>query len=232
MRTIADTQDDVALSYLEISQAAASEPICQERRPKPVRTIADTQDDVALSYLEISQAAASEPICQERKPKPVRTIADGEDDVALSYLENYFPAPSPAKVDRAPFPRRVAAGLFDLLAVALLSSPFVGVLELAGFNWSDLRIGSIMLTIVLAMMFLYLTASTALTGRTLGMRGASIKAVDVRTGFIPSGGQSAKRAAGYILSLATLGLGFAYALLDAHGRTACDLFSGTILVRE
>lgn len=180
----------------------------------------------------ISSATASEPVPQERKPRPVRTIADGQEDVALSYLENYFPAPSPSKADRAPLARRMGAGVFDLLAVALLSSPFAGVMELARFNWSDLRLYSLMIAIVLAMMFLYLTVSTALTGRTLGMKVASIKAVDVRTGLIPSGGQSARRAVGYILSLATLGLGFAYALLDAHGRTAYDLFSGTIVVRE
>lgn len=225
-RKLKDQSDDTPILGLVPRPSAPSTNPLVKRALRRIDRARQTDLDA------ISSAKASEPVPQERKPTPVRTIADGQEDVALSYLENYFPAASPSKADRAPLARRVGAGLFDLLAVALLSSPFAGMMELARFNSSDLRLDSLMIAIVLAMMFLYLTISTALTGRTLGMKVASIKVVDVRTGLIPSGGQSARRAVGYILSLATLGLGFAYALLDAHGRTAYDLFSGTIVVRE
>ena len=86
------------------------------------------------------------------------------------------------------------------------------------------------ITIVVA--FLYLTIVTALAGRTAGMKLFHIRAVDVRSGLMPSGSQSARRALGYIFSLVTAGLGIFYGLVDAEHRTAHDHFSGTIVVHD
>jgi uncharacterized RDD family membrane protein YckC len=86
--------------------------------------------------------------------------------------------------------------------------------------------------IVLVVMFLYLTASTALAGRTWGMSLLSLRAVDADTGLQPTTRQAIVRALLYMVSLAAFGLGVIYALLDAEGRTAHDYFSSTAVVQE
>jgi uncharacterized RDD family membrane protein YckC len=48
----------------------------------------------------------------------------------------------------------------------------------------------------------------------------------------PTTGQCIRRALGFILSLATLGLGLLYALFDAEGRAAHDHLSGTIVISD
>jgi uncharacterized RDD family membrane protein YckC len=64
------------------------------------------------------------------------------------------------------------------------------------------------------------------------MRMLSLRTIDLRTGMIPTGGQSIKRALGYIVALAILGLGVVYALIDPDGRTIYDRFSKTIVIRD
>ncbi len=64
------------------------------------------------------------------------------------------------------------------------------------------------------------------------MRIFSLRTIDIRTGLIPTGGQSIKRAIGYIFGLAVLGLGVLYGLVDPDGRTIYDRFSKTIVVRD
>lgn len=134
--------------------------------------------------------------------------------------------------DRAPVPGRLAGSVIDLLVVAFASSPFAAIIELTNGNWADWRVVASMGGIVLVVMFLYLTAATALAGRTWGMSLLSLRAVDAETGLPPTTGQAVLRALLYILSLGTLGLGLVYALFDAEGRTAHDHFSGTIVVRD
>jgi uncharacterized RDD family membrane protein YckC len=50
--------------------------------------------------------------------------------------------------------------------------------------------------------------------------------------LIPTGGQSIKRALGYVFSLALAGLGFAFAFIDRDHRTLHDRFSRTIVVHN
>jgi uncharacterized RDD family membrane protein YckC len=81
------------------------------------------------------------------------------------------------------------------------------------------------------LLFLYLMASTALAGRTWGMSLVALRTVDATTGRAPTTGQCIRRAIGYLLALATGGLGLLYALFDAEGRALHDHLSGTITVR-
>jgi uncharacterized RDD family membrane protein YckC len=134
--------------------------------------------------------------------------------------------------DRAPVVARLTSGLIDFLVVAFASSPFAAVIELTNGNWADPRVAGSMGGIVLVVMFLYLTTSTALAGRTWGMSVLSLRAVDADTGSQPTTKQSVARALLYMISLAALGLGIFYALFDAEGRTAHDLISGTAVVQE
>jgi uncharacterized RDD family membrane protein YckC len=167
--------------------------------------------------------------------KPVRVIADGVDDAALSYLDTCLSVPavaSDARNDRAGFMRRSVAATFDLLLVALLAAPFAAAIEVADGNWLDPRVIGLMTGISLLLMFAYLTLSVALTGRTLGMRLLSLRTIDKRTGLIPTGGQSIKRALAYILSLGLFGFGIIYALIDPDGRTIHDRFSKTRVIHD
>ncbi|MEP6706658.1 MAG: RDD family protein [Pyrinomonadaceae bacterium] len=169
------------------------------------------------------------------EPRKYRLIADGVELPALAYLENLPMAHvilETTRDDRASFAPRLTAALVDLTVAAFASCPFAAAIELAGGNWNDIRVKGLMAGIAIVVTFLYLTVSTALTGRTLGMRLFNIRAVDVRTGLLPSGAQSARRSIGYIFSLVTAGIGILYGLVDAEHRTAHDHFSGTIVVRD
>ena len=111
-------------------------------------------------------------------------------------------------------------------------SPAIAAVYFSGSKWTDLRVIEIMGGITALTMFAYLTISIALTGRTLAMRMLRLRTIDLRTGLIPTGGQSIKRAIGFVFSLAFLGLGLGYALIDPDKRTVYDRLSNTIVVRS
>jgi uncharacterized RDD family membrane protein YckC len=134
--------------------------------------------------------------------------------------------------DRAPALSRIVAGSIDLLVVAFAASPFAAIIELTNGNWADWRVIASIGGIVLILMFLYSTASTALAGRTLGMSQLSLRPVDVETGRPLTTKQSVGRAILYIVSLLSCGLGLLYALFDAEGRAVHDHLSGTVVVRD
>jgi len=169
---------------------------------------------------------------ETREKKPVRVISD--DDVALSYLETCLSVPAleaDTRRDLPGFSRRITAGVFDLVFVALMVSPAVAAAYYSGATWTDSRVIYILSGITAITMFAYLTITVALTGRTLAMRMFSLRTIDLRTGLIPTGGQSIRRAIVQVLSLAVLGLGLLYALIDPDKRTVHDRLSNTIVVR-
>ena len=163
---------------------------------------------------------------------PIRTIAGDPNDPALNYLDSI---PTAMRVEdvrhvRAPAFSRFVAASIDLFVVMLLWSPFAAAVELASLNWQNLRVVITGGVIYLIVGFLYLTASIALTGRTLGMRLLSLRVVDERTGLIPTGSQSAGRGLIYLASLLTLGIGPLCALLDSERRTIHDRLTRTVVV--
>ena len=182
-----------------------------------------------------SQPVAAQSQTQSASRQP-RHIAGVIDDFYLE-RQGLDPLPKVAKPemnydDRAPRVRRLAAAFVDLLAVAFLCAPFAAAIELTIGNWGNPRVFGSMGGIVAVVMFLYHTCSVALAGRTWGMALCSLRAVDSRTALVPTTGQCARRALVYILSLATAGLGILYSLFDAEGRTAHDILSGTVVVRQ
>jgi uncharacterized RDD family membrane protein YckC len=171
----------------------------------------------------------------ENDRKPIRVISDSVDDVALSYLETCLALPAIAadtNSQSAGFGRRIFSGSLDLLLVGLMAAPAAAAIEFSDGNWSDPRVAGLMSGITVVVMFAYFTISIALTGKTLAMRMFSLRTIDLRTGLIPTGGQSMKRAIGYIFTLALLGLGLIYALIDPDRRTIYDRFSKTIVIRD
>ncbi|MCA1629111.1 MAG: RDD family protein [Acidobacteria bacterium] len=169
------------------------------------------------------------------KPRPRRHLAEIADDALLARREaKILPqvaAPAQELIKVPSLPRRAAAGIIDLLIVAFATSPFAAIMELTSGNWNDLRVAGSLAGVVLVIMFVYLTASVALTGRTWGMALVSLRVADERSGLIPTAGRCARRAAAYMLTLATLGVGLLPALFGDERRAAHDRLSGTIVVR-
>lgn len=172
------------------------------------------------------------PVKPPEPPKPRRLIRD-DHDPALNYLDSL---PTTIGLDirkniSAPIFYRVLSGIVDLVVVCLISSPLVAMVELTRLNWQDYRVIAFAAATFVVMGFLYLTISTALTGRTLGMRLFSLRVVDARTGLIPTGTQSAGRALVYMLSLASAGIAFMFTFIDRDGQAPHDRFSRTAVVR-
>jgi uncharacterized RDD family membrane protein YckC len=188
--------------------------------------IASGKPQPALDF-PLEEAATEGP-----KRKAVRVLSDN--DASLSYLENCLAVPALPEDTRQDIPtltRRVTAGVFDLLLVALMVSPAAAAIEFSGGDWLNPRVFGLMAGITAITIFAYFTISVALTGRTLAMRMFSLRAIDIRTGLIPTGGQAIIRALGYVFSLALFGLGLAYVFIDPDRRTIYDRFSNTIVVR-
>jgi uncharacterized RDD family membrane protein YckC len=187
----------------------------------------------ARNLVVVPEAVPTEPAPDSSLPKPRRVISDDPNHPALSYLDSILSTGTEkAPADRrAPIFSRLTAAASDVVVVGFLSLPFAAILELQNLNWHSPRTLGLMAGLAAVVMFIYLTVATALTGRTLGMRLVSLRAIDAKTGLIPTGTQSATRALFYILSLATLGLGILYALIDADGKTVHDHFSRTAVVQ-
>jgi uncharacterized RDD family membrane protein YckC len=165
-------------------------------------------------------------------PRPRRLIRD-DNDPALNYLDS-LPTTIGVDVTRnqlAPILSRIVSGFVDLFVICLLASPLLALVQFNELDWLETRTIVFLAGFVVAVGFLYLTISTALTGRTLGMTLFSLRVVDARTGLIPTGGQSAKRALVYILSLAPAGIALMYTFIDREGLTPHDRFSRTAVVR-
>jgi uncharacterized RDD family membrane protein YckC len=242
--------DDVATGFTAAATAPAFAPMTdallepEPSEPTPLETkhkltvVAPakvTTEVTAEVTTEATAEATAELTAEPIARKPVRVISDSIDDVALSYLESYLSLPAidlPGRSDHAGLVRRTIAGFLDLLLVGLMASPAAAVIEFTGGNWSDPRVIGLMGGIAVVTMLAYHIISIALTGRTLAMRMLSLRTIDIRTGLIPTGGQSIKRAFGYIFSLIPLGLGLTFAFIDPDGRTIHDRFSKTLVVRN
>jgi len=238
--------DQVISGFAGAATAPAFEPVApvadvvsetETSNPKPIET--KLKLSVVAPFkreLEEPETVAPAQIKTEvTERKPVRMISDRVDDVALSYLETCLSLPALAietTNESAGFGRRAIAGTLDLLLVALMVSPAAAAIQFSGGVWSDPRVIGLISGIAAVTMFAYFTVSIALTGRTLAMRIFSLRTIDIRTGLIPTGGQSIKRAIGYIFGLAILGLGVLYGLVDPDGRTIYDRFSKTIVIRD
>jgi uncharacterized RDD family membrane protein YckC len=222
--------EQVADGYAAAAASRAFEPLAD--------TIAEpevSEPQLAETKPKLTVVAAPKLQTEPIDHKPVRVISDNVEAAALSYLEACLSVRAIETDDRnasAGFGRRIVAGTLDLLVSALLAAPFAAAIEFADGNWGNPRIIGLMTGIALLLMFAYLTASIALTGRTLGMRLLSLRTIDIQTGLIPTGGQSIKRALGYIFSLALGGLGIIYALVDPDRRTVYDRFSKTIVIHD
>jgi uncharacterized RDD family membrane protein YckC len=223
--TLAQVPAPATITETEPAQASTAEKILETKSVEQARE---------HSLIIVPAKPATKVSTPASKPEPKRIVPETSEEATTARVDESSGADSDVEIydDRAPVLSRIAGSVIDILVVAFASSPFAAIIELTNGNWGDWRVLASMGGIVLVVMFLYLTAATALAGRTWGMSLVSLRAVDADTGLPPTTKQAVGRAILYIFSLLTLGLGILYALFDAEGRTAHDHFSGTAVVRE
>ena len=205
-------------------------------RPEKIHNLAVVPPQVELVTPALHPVDA--PIVDETEPpkptrKPTRLILGALNDPALNYLDSIPVAIWLDVAERrsAPIFFRFLSAMMDILVVCLLSSPAVALVRMADLKWQDTRTLLFAAGTFIVMGFVYLTISTAFTGRTLGMKLFSLRVVDARTGLIPTGGQSAARALVYMLTLASVGIALLYTFVDSERHTAHDRFTRTAVVR-
>lgn len=179
----------------------------------------------AASFEDIPAVSVPEEIKVEEKKKieiePVKTAeivlakeVEDEDD------------------DCAPFAMRFNAGLFDLIIGSFLSLILLAPFILMSEGWSSTAGIFAFLATCAVVMFVYLTTTISMHGKTFGMRLFSLELVDIEGENYPTLHQAAVSSAVYLLSLAFGGIGFLTLLFNEEKRAVHDLVSGTIVVRE
>lgn len=134
--------------------------------------------------------------------------------------------------DCAPFSLRFNSAIFDLIIGAFASLILLApIMAISGKIFSIEGLFAFLATCSIVM-FIYLTTTIGLLGRTFGMKLFSLEIVDIDENAYPTFHQAAVSSAVYLLSLALGGLGFLTLLLNSEKRAAHDLVSGTIIVRE
>jgi uncharacterized RDD family membrane protein YckC len=172
-----------------------------------------------------------EPVKTELAQAPKRLIRDDPNDPALNYIDavrRNVRVDDGVRSSASAF-RRLVCALLDLIFCALVTAPIAAAIQFTGNNLQDPRALTVLGGALVVVTFLYLTLTTALTGRTWGMRLLSLRVIDTKTGLIPTGGQSVGRSFFYLLSLAT-GVGILFALVSREGYTAHDRFTRTAVV--
>jgi uncharacterized RDD family membrane protein YckC len=134
--------------------------------------------------------------------------------------------------DLAPFAMRFNAGLFDLIIGSFASFVLLAPFMLSGGEWMTFT-GLLAFAATLSVvMFIYLTSSIGMFGRSIGMRLFSLELVDVEQNEYPTFHQAAVSSSVYLLSLIFGGIGFLTIPFNEEKRAVHDIVSGTIVVKE
>ena len=162
-----------------------------------------------------------------------RVVSD-EDDEILEFEETEMVAEEDLETeDLAPFAMRFNAGVFDLIIGSFASVVMFSVaLMISGGNWYSLPGLLAFLVTFAVVMFVYLTTAIGMFGKTVGMKIFSLETIDIEENDYPTFHQAAVSSSVYLVSLALGGIGFLPALFNSERRTAPDLLSGTIIVKE
>lgn len=187
---------------------------------------------------EVEDAAELQPTLRDNWSQKIeiRGSAAGEELIAEPAVDEIIEIDHESETDDiddlAPLSMRFNAGLFDLIiggfASFILFSPFIGLYE----GWASLSGMLVYASILMAVMFVYLTASVTYLGQTFGMKLFGLELVDAEQSEFPTLHQAAVNSSVYLLSLVFGGLGFLSVFFNEEKRAAHDIVSGTILVRE
>jgi uncharacterized RDD family membrane protein YckC len=160
-----------------------------------------------------------------------RVKLDDDEDI-LELEENGLVEEEDEAEDLAPFAMRFNSGVFDLLIGAFTSLILLAPFMLSKGNWFSLAGFLAFLVTCAIVMFVYLTTAIGMFGKSLGMKLFSLETIDIEENDYPTFHQAAVSSSVYLVSLALGGIGFLPALFNSERRTAPDLLSGTIVVKE
>lgn len=163
------------------------------------------------------------------EPEPEAVLSPDELEMSRAFQNESEPE---VFDDIPPFGMRFAAGLFDVLASAFGTVVILSPLLFGQNAVYNLSLGIGFAAVFAAFLFLYLTASLAFRGKTLGMWMFSLELIDAEQNSYPTAHQAAVHSAVYVLSLALLGLGFVTIAFDEEKRAVHDIISGTLLVKQ
>ncbi|MEP6901740.1 MAG: RDD family protein [Actinomycetota bacterium] len=160
------------------------------------------------------------------------TRVKSDEDEILDLEETELAEEAEEIDDIAPLAMRFNAGLFDLIIGAFTSLVLLAPFMLSGGKWLSLAGFLAFLVTCAIVMFIYLTTTIGMFGKTLGMKIFSLETIDIEENDYPTFHQAAVSSSVYLVSLALGGIGFLPALFNDEKRTAPDLLSGTIVVKE
>jgi uncharacterized RDD family membrane protein YckC len=134
--------------------------------------------------------------------------------------------------DLAPVSMRFNAALFDLIIGAFASFVLLSPIVLMGGDWFSLSGIAAFAGVWATTMFIYMTLSIGMYGKTLGMRMFGLELIDAEENDYPTFHQAAVHSAVFLLSLPFLGIGFVPMIFNEEQRAAHDLAAGTMIVTE
>ncbi len=131
---------------------------------------------------------------------------------------------------RSPFALRCAAICIDYLILVLIPSAWLFVSSLISDNPSG-EIGTLIWWIAAIIFVANFLLLPMVGGQSLGKYLAGLRILDL-TGHRPAFGRLLLRnTVGYLISLATAGIGFLVAAFSSKGRSLHDILFGTVVVR-
>jgi uncharacterized RDD family membrane protein YckC len=176
--------------------------------------------------LEIKEEVKDAPLIK------ISRVKSGEDEDILELEETESIEEEPETEDLAPFAMRFNSAVFDLIIGAFTSLILLAPFMLSKGNWASLAGVLAFLVTCAIVMFVYLTTAIGMFGKTVGMKIFSLETIDIEENDYPTFHQAAVSSSVYLVSLALGGIGFLPALFNSERRTAPDLLSGTIVVKE
>ena len=197
-------------------------------KPLPNASIISANlENAADDILEIAEAPKATPMIS------ISRVKSDEDEEILELEETEFvEEEAETGEDLAPFAMRFNAGLFDLIIGSFASLILLAPFMLSGGNWYSLAGFLAFLVTCAIVMFIYLTTAVGMFGKSVGMKIFSLETIDIEENDYPTFHQAAVSSCVYLISLALGGIGFLPALFNSERRTAPDLLSGTIIVKE
>lgn len=186
--------------------------------PAKIASSFEQSDEIQKSGM--TNAATHQEETTETKIAEAKIVSEKK-ATELEYNEEY-----------APFALRFNSGVFDFLIVSFASLILLAPFMLLGGNWFTFAGGFAFVTTCSIVMFIYMTTTVGLFGKTFGMHLFSLEMIDYQDDEYPTFHQAAVSSSIYLLSLAFAGLGFSTAFFDADKRAAHDLISGTLIVKE
>ena len=188
--------------------------------------ISTTLERISDDILEIQEEVKDAPLIK------ISRIKTDEDEEVLELEDGEMTEEPEEGEDLAPFAMRFNAGLFDLIIGAFTSLILLAPFMLSKGNWFSIT-GLLAFFVTCAIvMFIYLTTAIGMFGKTVGMKIFSLETIDIEENDYPTFHQAAVSSSVYLVSLALGGIGFLPALFNSERRTAPDLLSGTIIVKE